>query len=57
MKHVNVRITYVSIGMADMAVSNCVGSNIFDILLGLALPWFLQTAIINPGSVVRTLCD
>ncbi|KAH3853902.1 sodium/potassium/calcium exchanger 4-like [Dreissena polymorpha] len=38
-------------GMADMAVSNCIGSNIFDILIGLSLPWFLQTAIADPGSV------
>ncbi|KAL4239044.1 hypothetical protein ACF0H5_003748 [Mactra antiquata] len=37
-------------GMADMAVSNCIGSNIFDILLGLSFPWFLKTAIVSPGS-------
>ncbi|XP_060592770.1 sodium/potassium/calcium exchanger 4-like [Ruditapes philippinarum] len=37
-------------GMGDMAVSNCVGSNIFDILLGLSFPWFLKTAIVSPGS-------
>lgn len=30
-------------GAADMAVSNAFGSNIFDILLGLGLPWMLQT--------------
>lgn len=35
-------------GMADMAVSNSIGSNIFDILIGLSLPWFIQTAI-YPG--------
>lgn len=28
-------------GRGDMAVSNAVGSNIFDILFGLGLPWFL----------------
>nr|XP_006824937.1 PREDICTED: sodium/potassium/calcium exchanger 3-like [Saccoglossus kowalevskii] len=39
-------------GMGDMAVSNSVGSNIFDILLGLALPWFLKTTVINYGSIV-----
>ncbi|XP_052768643.1 sodium/potassium/calcium exchanger 4-like [Mya arenaria] len=38
-------------GMADMAVSNCVGSNIFDILIGLSFPWFIQTALVTPGSV------
>lgn len=29
-------------GMGDMAVSNSIGSNVFDILLGLALPWAAQ---------------
>ncbi|XP_045185658.2 sodium/potassium/calcium exchanger 3-like [Mercenaria mercenaria] len=37
-------------GMGDMAVSNCIGSNIFDILLGLSFPWFLKTALVSPGS-------
>ena len=36
-----------------MAVSNSIGSNVFDILIGLAFPWFLETTIINPGSKVR----
>ncbi|GAB6026031.1 hypothetical protein CHUAL_012241 [Chamberlinius hualienensis] len=40
-------------GLGDMAVSNSIGSNVFDILVGLALPWFLQTAIIEPGSQVQ----
>lgn len=35
-----------------MAVSNTIGSNIFDILIGLAFPWFLQTAMVKPGSYV-----
>ena len=38
-------------GQADMAVSNSIGSNVFDILVGLALPWFLETAVIYPGTV------
>ena len=38
-----------------MAVSNSVGSNVFDILLCLGLPWFLQTAVINPNSTVIIL--
>ena len=29
-------------GEADMAIANAVGSNVFDILLGLGLPWFLS---------------
>jgi hypothetical protein len=37
-------------GYGDMAVSNAVGSNVFDILICLGLPWFIQTAIIKPGS-------
>lgn len=36
-----------------MAVSNAVGSNVFDILICLGLPWFLQTALIAPGSHVN----
>lgn len=35
-----------------MAVSNAFGSNIFDILLGLGLPWMLQTCFADPGSSV-----
>merc|ERR1719469_707473 len=32
-------------GFGDMAVANAVGSNTFDILLGLGFPWFLKAAI------------
>lgn len=32
-------------GKADMAVANAVGSNIFDILLGLGLPWMCYTFV------------
>ena len=38
-------------GMGDMALANCVGSNIFDILC-LGLPWFLATTVVHPNSVV-----
>merc|ERR1712127_1032480 len=31
-------------GEGDMAVSSSIGSNIFDILVGLPLPWILFTA-------------
>lgn len=38
--------------MGDMAVSNSIGSNIFDVLLGLGFPWVLRTLIVSYGSVV-----
>lgn len=34
-------------GLGDMAVSNSIGSNVFDILLGLALPWSLSMIVAN----------
>lgn len=40
-------------GMGDMAVSNSIGSNIFDVLLGLGFPWALRTLIVSYGSVVK----
>jgi Ca2+/Na+ antiporter len=40
-------------GMGDMAVSNSIGSNIFDILIGLAIPWFIKSAIQTPGQGVH----
>ncbi|XP_067257419.1 sodium/potassium/calcium exchanger 3 [Chanodichthys erythropterus] len=39
-------------GMGDMAVSNSIGSNIFDILLGLGFPWALRTLVVHHGSTV-----
>uniref|UniRef100_A0A3B4ZU27 Sodium/potassium/calcium exchanger 3-like n=1 Tax=Stegastes partitus TaxID=144197 RepID=A0A3B4ZU27_9TELE len=41
-------------GMGDMAVSNSIGSNVFDILVGLGLPWALKTLAINYGSDVSS---
>ncbi|XP_022255030.1 sodium/potassium/calcium exchanger 4-like, partial [Limulus polyphemus] len=40
-------------GQGDMAVSNSMGSNVFDILIGLAIPWFIQTAMVKPGSLAK----
>ncbi|XP_046350106.2 sodium/potassium/calcium exchanger 3-like [Haliotis rufescens] len=37
-------------GWGDMAVSNSIGSNVFDILICLGLPWLLQTAAVTPGE-------
>jgi len=39
-------------GQGDMAVSNSIGSNVFDILVCLGVPWFIQSAIILPGTHV-----
>merc|ERR1712188_168071 len=38
-------------GQGDMAVSSSVGSNIFDILVGLPIPWILYSAV-NGGTSV-----
>eukprot|EP01064_Diplonema_japonicum_P035047 TRINITY_DN745_c0_g1_i3.p1 TRINITY_DN745_c0_g1~~TRINITY_DN745_c0_g1_i3.p1 ORF type:complete len:531 (+),score=103.68 TRINITY_DN745_c0_g1_i3:69-1661(+) len=40
------------LGRGDMAVSSSIGSNIFDITLGLPLPWFLRS-ITSSGSPVH----
>lgn len=48
-------------GSGDMAVSSSIGSNIFDILVGLPFPWILYTAIrgkpvsINSDGLVLSL--
>lgn len=34
-------------GKGDMAVSSSIGSNIFDILTGLPIPWILKTGIVD----------
>ena len=36
-----------------MAVSQAMGSNVFDILLGLGLPWILKTLIFDPDSIIE----
>lgn len=38
-----------------MAVSNTIGSNVFDILVGLGVPWAIQTMCVDYGSAVRSL--
>ncbi|KAH8417477.1 hypothetical protein KR222_000726 [Zaprionus bogoriensis] len=48
-------IAVIKEGYGDMAVSNAIGSNVFDILVCLGLPWFIQTAIISPGSHVNVI--
>ena len=40
-------------GYGDMAVSSSIGSNIFDVLVGLPLPWLSYTIINNKNVVVN----
>lgn len=42
-------------GLGDMAVSNALGSNVFDILLGLGFPYFLAAA--TQGEPVKMCTD
>ena len=35
-----------------MAVSSSIGSNIFDVLVGLPLPWFIYSCIYGKGFAV-----
>jgi len=44
-------------GSGSMAVSNAIGSNVFDILVGLGLPWLVQTAFVEPGSSITLATD
>jgi Ca2+/Na+ antiporter len=39
-------------GEADMAIANAVGSNVFDVLLGLGFPWFLAIIIKKENFMV-----
>jgi len=45
-------IASASRGMGDMAVANAIGSNVFDILIGLGLPWFLRGVIFKEAYMV-----
>ncbi|XP_031573967.1 sodium/potassium/calcium exchanger 4-like [Actinia tenebrosa] len=42
-------------GDGDMAVSNTVGSNVFDILLCLGFPWLLKTTVVKLNSTVHVI--
>lgn len=41
-------------GMGDMAVANAIGSNVFDILIGLGLPWGLKPLLMGEEFHVDT---
>lgn len=38
-------------GLGDMAVANAVGSNVFDIWLGLGLPWAVVIPVVYPSEL------
>ncbi|KAL5016604.1 hypothetical protein ScPMuIL_006193 [Solemya velum] len=44
-------------GYGDMAVANAVGSNAFDILICLGVPWLLRTLVTNPGEPVQVYSE
>ena len=51
--HFNVQTCSLSIlGDGDMACSHTVGSNVFDILLCLGLPWTIKTTIFETKSPI-----
>jgi Ca2+/Na+ antiporter len=37
-------------GQGDMAMSSAIGSNVFDILICLGLPWFIKSLTMNSGN-------
>jgi Ca2+/Na+ antiporter len=39
--------------MLNIQISNSIGSNLFDILVCLGLPWFLESIVIRPGQLVQ----
>ena len=48
-------IAVAKIGEGDMAVANAVGSNVFDIWLGLGLPWLIVLPIKFDGKILLAL--
>lgn len=43
-------------GFGDMAVSNAIGSNVFDVNLGLGLPFLIRIAI-QAGAPFKLISD
>ena len=39
-------------GEANMAIANAVGSNVFDVLIGLGFPWFLRGIVMAEAMPV-----
>lgn len=44
-------------GEGDMAVSNAIGSNVFDICLGLGLPWLIATIIDDEARAIKAATE
>lgn len=44
-------------GEANMAIANAIGSNVFDVLLGLGLPWFIAGLTVKEDSHSRVCSD
>ena len=44
-------------GNADMAVSHAIGSNVFNILFCLGLPWLLQTTVVDFGGHINVMSN
>jgi len=44
-------------GEGDMAIANAVGSNVFDMLLGLGLPWFIGDLIFRQTGLTIGICN
>eukprot|EP00483_Globobulimina_turgida_P005456 UN05466 len=44
-------------GKGDMAVSSSIGSNIFDILIGLPLPWLLFCVTLSDNYSISVGSD
>lgn len=40
-------------GEANMAIANAIGSNVFDILIGLGVPWFMRGLLIGEPMPVN----
>jgi len=49
-------IVNVKKGSANSAVSSSIGSNIFDVTLGLPLPWFIWS-LVNGGRAIDVVSD
>ena len=41
-------------GFANMAIANALGSNVFDIFLGLGIPWVAAGAFFGHATVINT---